>query len=205
MRLFIKNTKIMILMSFVLSMCLMFIISNKIFISELGKYKQHSRNIWWDMVCTQEIALCRTCNISIYVWPDKNASIDPSIGFNVRILSEHYDYKKFFSLNDLNNEQWNLITIHDEGMKSLNENATVYIESVGMTEENYIMLNLGEDLSTINYDTYIMGESQGNDNFNLKYDRFSFVSFCGMELLIALVIFSLLYKLKNKTHQEMYI
>lgn len=198
MHLFIKNRKIMFLVSFVLSICLTLIISNKIFISELGKYKQHSRNIWWDMVCTQEIFLCHTSNISIGVCPDKNESIDPSIGFNIRILSEHYEYKKFFPLNDLINDQWNLITIHDEEMERINEYATIYIESVGMTEKNYIMLNLGEDLSTVKYDTYIMGESQGNDNFNLKYDRFSFASFMGMELLIGFVVFLLFYKLNNK-------
>lgn len=201
----LKNIRILLLISFMLSMCLTLIISSKMFISELGRYKQHSRNIWWDMVCTQEISLCHTRSISILVWPNKNENIDPSIGFSIRILSEHYDYKKFFPLNDMVNGQWNLITIHDEEMEKVRGYATVYIESVGMTEENYIMLNFGEDLSTINYATYIMGESQGYDNLHLKYDRFSFVSFCGMELSITLVIFLVLYKWKSKREQKMHI
>lgn len=193
----LKNVKVLLGISVIISLFLSIIASKKIFVCELGMYKQHDRNVWSDMVCSQEIALCKTNNICIYVYPKKKEELNSTIGFKVRILSEHLDYEEFISLSDLKNNQWNEVNIYNNDMRTLSEHATVNIESINMTEDNYIMLNLGEDLNTVHYDTYIMDENQGDDNISMKYNRFSYVSFAGMLLLVNVIIFGLLYRLSK--------
>lgn len=193
-----RKISLLLLVSIILSFCISIPVSKSIFICKLGMYKQHDRNVWADMVCSQEIALCRTSSIKVSVYPQMEADVDPSIGFKVRVLSEHIDFEQFFQLSELKNDEWNDVNIYNGEMRKLDEHATVYIESVNMTEQNYIRINLGEDLNTVHYETYIMEDEQGTDNITLSYDRFSYVSFGGMVILLGVIIFGALYKVNKR-------
>ena len=178
-----KRKLVIIIFSFLIAIITMQYIDVKEY-KNIGDYQsKERRNFWADMSASQEMFLYNTSKVSIYIVPRYCSDVADDVGINVKVSSEWQEEIKFVPLASLKNNE--LTTIDVILDKNFSGKATVYLESCGMTEENYVELIISNEHTNL----WIANEGFGDKCIVMGFDTFSKLSMFIVFMFIFIIVF----------------